>query len=536
LQTECFPITVLPHLSRLFTDYAQSRTPLPFYRQGPYTQEWAQQPGQIAPEVRSAIADLLVKQNRSFGAGEEVFSNIERLRQGAGAVVTGQQVTLFGGPLFTLLKAATAIRKAQDATAAGFPHVPVFWMATEDHDLEEADHVAFPSRHELRTLKLALGDETVPQHAPVGSLKLGPCVRAMLDQAIELLGPGPVFDLLEEAYTPDATFAQAFGTMMAKTFSAHGLIVIDAAGRDFHALGAPVLRAAITQAEELHDALLARDRELADAGYHSQVLVGPQSSLLFLIDEETGARLPLRRKENESWIAGKKAYTSSELLDILKAEPERFSPNALLRAVFQDLILPTSVYIGGPAEIAYFAQSQVLYEKILGRTTPVLPRLSATLVEPAIAAVMERHEVTVPDLMTLHPEELAQRLGARSIPIEGKKIIAAAGNALNTELKALTEWTHAVDAGLGRSADVAASKMRYQMNRLRRLAANFQLQKEASLRRHVDAMYLSLSPGNHLQERTVGAAFFLSRCGDGLVDRLVEHAAQECPGHRVIYL
>jgi bacillithiol synthase len=536
LQTECFPITVLPHLSRLFTDYAQSRTPLPFYAQSPYSQEWAQRPGRISPETRAAVADLLLEQNRGFGASDQTFANIERLRNGAGAVVTGQQVTLFGGPLFTLLKAATAVRKAQDATAAGLPHVPIFWLASEDHDLEEADHVSLPSRHELHTLKLALEEGTTSQHAPVGGLKLGGGVRAVLDQAMELLGPGPFLDLLEDAYNPDATFAQAFGRLLAKTFAAHGLIVIDASGRSFHALGAPVLRAAITQADELHQSLLARDKELAAAGYHSQVLVGPQSSLLFLSDPETQARQPLKRKNGDSWTAGKSVYKTNDLLGILEAEPERLSPNALLRSVFQDFILPTSAYIGGPAEIAYFAQSQVIYEKILGRTTPVLPRLSATLVEPSIAEILARHEVSVPDLLALHPDELAQRLGARSMPVDGKRKLAAAGNSLDEELKTLTGWMHALDDGLGRSAEVAASKMRYQMNRLRRLAANYQLQKEASLKRHADAMYLSLAPGNHLQERAVGAAFFLSRYGDGLIDTLVEHAAQECPGHRVIFL
>jgi len=533
LHAECFPITVLPHLSRLFTDYAESHTALPYYPLSPYSQEWACRPGSIDPAVRASISDLLLEQNRSFGAGEKTFANIERLRNGAGAVVTGQQVTLFGGPLFTLFKTATVIRKAQDATAAGYPHVPIFWLASEDHDLAEADHVALPSRHELHTLKLALEGET--QLSSVGGLKLGQGVRAVLDQAMELLGPGPFLDALEQCYTPDATFSQAFGRLISGIFAAHGLIVIDASARDFHALGVPVLRQAITQADALHEALVQRDKELAQAGYHSQVLVGPQSSLLFLIDAETGARLPLRRK-GEDWTAGKKAYSTSELLEILQAEPERFSPNALLRAVFQDFILPTSAYIGGPAEIAYFAQSQVVYEKILGRTTPVLPRLSATLIEPAIAEVIAQHEVSMTDLLSLTPEELAQRFGARSMPIEGKKKLASAGNALDEELKTLTEWMHAVDAGLGRSADVAASKMRYQMNRLRRLAANFQLQKEASLRRHVDALYLNLYPNHHPQERAVGAAFFLSRYGDGFVDLLVEHAAQECPGHKALYL
>jgi len=500
----------------------------------PYSQEWAMPTPSIDPAVRTAVADLLTEQNRAIGAGEKVFANIDRLRDGAGAVVTGQQVTLFGGPLFTLFKTATIIRKAKDATAAGYPHVPIFWLATEDHDLEEADHVAFPSRRELHTLKLAV--EGNAHHASVGGLKLGQGIQALLEQAMGLLEPGIFFDLLEECYRPDATFAQAFARVISCAFSAHGLIVIDASGRNFHALGAPVLKQAIMRAEDLHEGVIQRDKELSDAGYHSQVLVSPQSSLLFLSDSETRARLPLRRKGNQEWTAGKRTYRTNDLLAILEAEPERLSPNALLRAVFQDFILPTAAYVGGPAEIAYFAQSQVIYEKILGRVTPILPRLSATLIEPPIAAVLAQHELALSDLLSSNPEEVAHRLGARSIPIEGKKKLALAGNALDDELKTLTQWMHTIDPGLGRSANVAASKMRYQMNRLRRLAANFELQKEGSLRRHVDALYLSLYPNQHPQERAVGAAFFLSRYGESLIDMLVENSAQECPGHKALYL
>jgi bacillithiol biosynthesis cysteine-adding enzyme BshC len=288
-------------------------------------------------------------------------------------------------------------------------------------------------------------------------------------------------------------------------------------------------------AAELEASLHARDKELVERGYHSQVLVAANSSLLFLLDEN-GARLPLRRKEADIWTAGKKQYETRELLDLLDSAPERFSPNALLRPVFQDFLLPTAAYIGGPAEIAYFAQSQVLYQAILGRTTPIIPRLSVTLVDPAVAKVLDQHEVSLQDLLETHPDELAQRLGARAIPIEGKRKIAAAGNSLDEELNSLTGWMRSIDGGLGRSADVAASKMRYQMNRLRRLAANHQLQKENSIRRHVDALYLNLFPNHHPQERVIGGVAWLARYGDALLSTLVEQAAQECPGHKVLYL
>ena len=535
--TECYPISMLPHSSRLFLDFAEQREPLlPFFPSSPYSNGWMLRRSPIAADAREAIAEILEAQNREFGAGEKVFANIAALRRGANAVVTGQQVTLLGGPLYTLFKAATTIRKAHDATAAGHPHVPIFWLATEDHDLDEADHVTFPSRHELHTLRLKAPERAA---SPVGSLILGDDIERVLDEAAALLEPGATTEALREFYKPGVTFARAFARFMSRVFAAQGLIVVDASSRECHALGAEVLRKAITSADELQAALLERDKLLAERGYHSQVLVTPTSGLLFLMDSETGARLPLKRASggsNGGWLAGKRAYSEAALLEILENEPERLSPNALLRPVFQDAILPTSAYVGGPAEIAYFAQSQVLYEQILGRTTPVVPRLSATLIEPAVAEVLAQHELALTDVISLRPEEVAVRLGARAMPIENKRRLAAAGNALDAELESLTAYMRSLDEGLGRSADVAASKMRYQMNRLRRLSANYQLQREASLRRHADALALALFPNGHLQERLIGAAWFLSRYGDGLAALLVEHAAQECPGHKAIFL
>jgi bacillithiol biosynthesis cysteine-adding enzyme BshC len=534
--SDCYPISILPQMSRLFLDYCAAPAALaPFFPNSPHGSLWRSGVGlsSAAAPISSPIADLLEAQNRAWDAGPAALGNIARLREGARAVITGQQVGLFGGPLYTLHKAATAVRRAQEATEGGTPTVPIFWLATEDHDFAEIDHVGLPSRRALETVRLA--HERSQGKAPVGALALGPGVIQALDEAGPILGGTPEFELLERCWTPKATFAGAFGTWLAETFREQGLIVIDAAGRDFHALGRDVLRAAITDAAALEDKLLARNRELAARGYHAQVLVAPGASLLFLIDAQSGARLPLKRV-GSSWTAGRHTYSAAELLAILDAEPERLSPNALLRPVFQDAILPTLAYIGGPAEVAYFAQTSVVAEHILGRMTPVLPRLSATLVEPRIAEAMERFGLTLPDLLTIAPSELAQRVGARAMPVEGKQKLAAAGNALDAELTALTGWMRSLDEGLGRSADTAASKMRYQMNRLRRLAANHQLEREAGLTRQVDTVALALAPGQHPQERAVGAAWFLARAGADLPAMLVDAAGQDCPGHKLLRL
>src|ERR1700733_5027201 len=511
MSSECYPIAILPNVSKIYLDYlAMADSPKDaairqWFGAEPFAGRWIG--NAVAVKDPGALADLLEQQAVGFGASEGAKANIAKLRAGAKAVVTGQQVVLFGGPLFTILKAATAVARAREATkATGVEHVPVFWMATEDHDLAEVDQVSLLTKTSVETLRLGL---KVPHAVPVGAVVPGAELETVLERA--------------------------FGRLMARIFANEGLVVMDASTRGFHALGEETLRYAIEHAAELQTALISRSEELVKAGYHAQVLVAEGGSLLFLLDDTTGERVALRRNGNGQWKAGGKSYSTAELLGILETAPERLSPNALLRAVFQDTVLPTAAYVGGPAEIAYFAQSAVLYEAILGRITPVLPRLSATLLEPAIAAVMDKDEVQLPEAMTT-AEALAQRLGARAMPIEEKRKLAAVGNALDQELGALTKYLSGMDASLGRTAEVSGSKMLYQMNRLRRRAAQFELQKEASLKKHAAAITLNVFPDGHPQERVVAGVWFIARYGDGLVERLVGVAGNQCPGHVVVRL
>ena len=548
MSAECYPMSVLPHLTRLYGDYlamgdaAANASLRHWYGAEPAGHGWMGR--NVAVADSDSLADALRRQAVEFGAGESALANIERLRVGARAVVTGQQVALFGGPLLTLLKAATAIAKAKEATAAtGVDHVPVFWLASEDHDFAEVDQVSLLGKTQIETLHMA--DPLPGVSAPVGRIVLQGHIDGLLDQASELLGYAPVCDLLRECYGyqpgngAGPTYASAFARLMTKLFAEHGLVVMDAASPELHRLGSAALRYAIEHAGELEQALLKRTTELEAHQYHAQVLVKQGASLLFLMEPEPGndqvwRRLPLRRV-GDGWKAGTKTYSTAELLTILHAEPERISPNALLRPVFQDTILPTAAYVGGPAEVAYFAQSAVLYERILQGVTPVLPRFSATLIEPAIAKIMAKHEVSLRDVFAAKTvEALTQRLGTRAMPIESKRKLAAVGNAMDAELATLTECLEAMDASLGRSATVSASKMRYQMNRLRRMAASFEVQKEASLSKHGASMMLHLFPNAHPQERVIAGAYFLAQGGLELTARLVEEAAEMCVGHAVV--
>ncbi len=533
LTVDCYPVTLSPGLSRLYVDFCAAEAAALKFCVSAETEDW--QLRHAGPAHWPELVRLVAAQNSLPTQADAVTA----LEQGAGTVVTGQQVSLFGGPLFTPFKAATAIARARQATTAGHPHVAVFWLAAEDHDFAEIDHVTFPAGKEMAKLSYAAAPAAA---VPVGGVVMDESVSPLIDRAWEILGTSDTMDALAEAYKPGRTFAQAFADFYRKVFAAQGLLIVDASGRDFHRLGAPVLRAALERADELHAALAERNRELEAAGYHAQVAVTDQSSLLFLIDRETGARVALRRttatasEPDGLWHAGRQSYSTAELAGILESEPERISPSALLRPVFQDFLFSTSQIIGGPAEIAYFAQSAVLYERILGRQTPAAPRFSGSLIEPQVGELLRKHELGLDRVFAESAESLARLLAARAMPIETKRRLAAAGNALDEELTALVEWMQSQDKGLGQSAETAASKMRYQMDRLRTLAANFQLQREATLTRHANAIAQALFPGGVMQERVHGAAFYFARYGLELAETLAQQAENACPGHTAIWL
>jgi bacillithiol synthase len=527
---DCFPVTATPGISRLYADFCASAA-TDFL---PSDENWfAHRPP--TPAHWPELVPLLAAQNPSPSASP----TLEALKNGAGTILTGQQVTLFGGPLFTPFKAATAVARARTATAAGHPHAAIFWLATEDHDFAEINHVSFPARRSLERLVYSPAPRSP---VPVGNVVIDDSITPLIDRAWELIGFSDAMEALAAAYKPGRTFAQAFADFYAKIFAAQGLLIVDPAGREFHRLGAPVLRAGIVLADELHAALLERNKALEAAGYHAQVAVTPQSSLLFLIDEQSGARFALKRiaptpaEPNGLWQAGRQEYSTDDLVGILDTAPERISPSALLRPVFQDFLFANSAHVGGPAEIAYLAQSGVLFGRILGRQTPPLARFSGTLTEPKVGELLRRYELSIDKLFHENATTLAKRLAARAMPIETKKKLASAGNALDAELTTLLDWMRTQDEGLGRSAETAASKMRYQMNRLRNLAANFELQRENSLARNAEAIVQAIVPGGVMQERVHGAAFYFGRYGVELAETLVTHAENPCPGHRAVWL
>ena len=537
VKAHCLPIQRIPHSSRLFLDYLSYAPAIrEMYPRPPLFSEWFKDEVSRIPydeARRGKVSDILERQNRPWGASPKTLANIDRLRQGALAAVTGQQVGLFGGPLFSIFKALTAVKLAEQATAGGVECVPIFWLATEDHDLAEVNHASLLSEQGLPE-KLVAGSRGV-ENAPVGSVRFGPEIEPVVERAAWLLGDAEATGWLREAYRPGETLGSAFARFYTRMFADWGVVLLDPSDKDFHDLAKPLFRAAIERASELDEALLSRGKALEAAGYHQQVKVTSATTLLFHVQD--GARTVVRRKVNgtngDEFVVGEERVSKSELLDRIEGAPEEFNPNVLLRPVVQDYLLPTLAYTGGAAEVAYFAQVAVVYERLLGRVTPVLPRFSATLVEPKAQRLLERYGLGLPDLFH-GPEKLREIIAGRTLPSDLQARFDEAKGTLEKSLAALRESLARLDPTLVDAAVNAGAKMQHQLSQLEARVAREQSFRNEVITRHADALNSALFPHKALQEREVAGVSFVARHGTGLLRDLYETMHTDCHDHQVI--
>ncbi len=539
MKAQCLPFSQIPHSSRLFLDYL-SYTPSVrgMYPRSPAFTEWVQAEAQRVvydAARREAVSGILERQNSAWGASAKTLANVERLRRGALAAVTGQQVGLFGGPLFSIFKALTAVKLAEEATTAGVECVPVFWLATEDHDLAEVNHVSLLAERGLPE-RLAVESRGVDD-APVGAVKFGPEIEAVVDRAAALLGDSDAAGWLREAYRPGETLGSAFARLFARLFADWGVILLDPAEQGFHELAKPLFVAAMERAPELDEGLLARGKAIEAAGYHQQVKVTPATTLLFEV--RNGARTVVRRRNHGAqgnggeFAVGEEVASREQLLERIEAAPENFNPNVLLRPVVQDYLLPTLVYTGGAAEVAYFAQVGVVYEKLLGRVTPILPRFSATLVEAKAERLLTRYQLGLRDVVQ-GPEKVREAIAARSLPAELQARFSDAYGSVEQSMTALRDSIGKLDSTLIEAANRARVRMWYQINRLHMREARAELLRNEVITRHADTLSHALFPQKALQEREVAGVSFVARYGGGLLTSLYESIRADCHDHQVI--
>ncbi len=542
MKAHCLPFSQIPHTTPLFADFlAFTPKVQPFYPRPPHFTEWLKEEAariSYDPSRRERVAAILERQNKSWDASPKTLANLERLRNGAAAVVTGQQVGLFGGPMFAIYKALSAVRLAEQATVAGVDAVPVFWLATYDHDLAEVNHVSIPGADSsLQVLTTTSHD--VPG-APVSAVRFGDEIVPVVEEAAKLLGDSEAAELLRETYRPGETLGTAFARFYARVFAEWGVILLDASDGELDRVAEPIYRSAVERAGELSAALLKRGEALEAAGYYQQVKVTASSVLLFTLQQ--GARTPIHRREADGTAefvigsdAGAEKLSQVQLLDRISASPEQFSPNVLLRPVVEDYLLPTLAYTGGAAETAYFAQAGAVYEALLGRVTPIVPRFSATIVEPKMQRLIERHGIKLTDVFA-GPEALRRQLAERALPADLQAAFDAARKSLDSHLSTVKEKLEKLDRTLIDAAETARSKIEYQLERLYSQAARAEALKSELVTRHAEILSQALYPDKGLQERGVGGVYFLARYGREFLQQLHDAIQPDCHDHQVLEL
>jgi bacillithiol biosynthesis cysteine-adding enzyme BshC len=535
MKSHCLPFRQIPHASKLFLDYLDFTTTIrPFYGSSPRFLEWAGAQSQkidYSSERRALVTRILERQNRAWGAGPNTVANIKRFRKGACAIVTGQQVGLLGGPVFSIYKALTTVKLAREAEKLGMDCVPVFWLATEDHDLAEVNQVRLPNAEGgLENLAANLQSKA---DAPVGTIKFGPEINDVLARAGELLGESEWTQWLVESYRSGEDFGSAFAKLYTRVFKDFGVILLDGSDPELDEIASPLYSAAIQNASEIAGELIERGKQLEAAGYHQQVRVTDSSTLLFMIRE--GTRIPIHEADSGDFLAGEHKIGRQELERLASASPQSLSPNVLLRPVVQDFLLPTLAYCGGAAEVAYFAQANVVYRRLLGRATPVVPRFSATVLEPKINAVLGKYGMAA-QVAFQGPEILREELGARRLPPNLQSSFEQATSAVQHSMKTIRELLGKLDKTLVESAENAEAKMIYQINNLHARSARAELRQSEVIGRHAETLSNALYPDKTLQEREYAGIYFLAKYGSEFMNGLLDAMHPDCLDHQVIEL
>jgi len=475
---------------------------------------------------RSEIVSILRRQNKSFECNAETLNLIDELENpDCVAILTGQQVGIFTGPLYTIYKALTAIRLCDELKIRGIRAVPIFWMETEDHDLAEVTHQTILAQNnpvQVIDHRDALFGNASISIRPVGSIHFPDSIRKVVDDFTASLPDtewkNEIQSLLESTYRSGFTFTQSFARLLLKILGDTGLILFDPQDPQTKPLTAHIFRWALEKSDDIHASFLKRKVELEVAGFHSQVHISDGSTILFHI--ENGERHALERRDSGFGLKNSnRNFSLRELQNCASDTPEKFSPNVLLRPIIQDSLFPTLAYVGGPAELAYFAQIEALYT-MLDKPMPVIwPRDSFTLMEAEIHRAMHSLGIEIQDCFEgIHflKEKALHNTGFSS---SGSSLLELEKN-LGKTLSEIRPNAEALDPSLAKAVDTVQSKIQHNIQRLKSRVLHIEESRDSTVLNTIGLLLNHCLPNRNLQERELSILHFLSIGGPAVLDAI----------------
>jgi bacillithiol biosynthesis cysteine-adding enzyme BshC len=534
----------LPGGNPIFLDYVEhydrvSRYFARDYRLPPRQWESFQQPPREPNPFHGDLIQGLLDDAQRWGSGKASLQNIEALREpDTLAVVTGQQVGLFGGPLYTFYKAISAILWAQAIRkATGRKTVPVFWMETSDHDFFEINHTRLLDLEGEEVL-LSVSNPPQQKRRVVGTIPLNGEVEKLVQRLWTLLPAsnyrGPYLEMLGSCYHPGTTFGDAFARLFGFLFRDDGLVIFDAENARCKKAAAPLLVRALAESRRLNEILEASTQAVHRGGYPPQIQ--PQPDRLQLFAKVDSARIPISLEGTLLFDDRPPEAVGIEGLRRRAQEhPEDFLPKVSLRPIIQDYLFPTALYLAGPAEIAYMAQLKPLYEFLAVPMPVVMPRISMTLVEGRIRKILDRYNFTPEQLRSGEQNLINQLLEADP----GSDLIGlfARGREKWQQVKdELTVGLMAIDTTLEHPVEKTMQHWLQGLDVLEEKARAAVRRKNETLVSQVKKATLNLAPGGNLQERRFGLPHFMARHGRALSQKIRTQAQIDLYRHQLIYL
>ncbi len=534
--------TELPEQSKLYTDYVYNFDSLKKYYDVDFSNDdelrdhFSKVLRNFNPK-RGEIVDLLRRQNSELNNSPDYESALELLtHDNAVCVVTGQQVGLFCGPLYTFFKTISAIKLAAELKERfpEFEFVPVFWLEGDDHDLEESNHI-----HLLNGTSDVVRVETIPADGenenmrPLSEIKFDASIEQVFQQIDALL---PVTDfkqslmqVLTSSYKEGESFSSAFARTITKMLGKNSLLVIDPYDPQVKRLLKPIFEKEFQTFPRTSEEVIKQSAGLEE-NYHVQVK--PRVLNLFYIED--GVRRGLEPIGSGFSLRGtKRKLMPEQVRTTLETRPESFSPNVVLRPICQDYLLPTAAYVAGPGEIAYFAQLKGVYQHFGIEMPPVFPRASATILEHRIAKVMERYQLTLSDAFSNFEVVMKKALTAanpENIPGEFEK----ATEDIKTAIERLDPLIVRVDATLKGAMDSTISRMLHHLQHLQEKTTTAYRRKNEQVLQQTKKFQQSIFPNRDLQERVLNFSYFYNKHGEEFIELLFRELPAYAKSHKIL--
>ena len=539
MKSDPIPFKKLPFTS-LFKSYISDFKKVePFFESNPFDEN----------EIRNKLENysfkgkryqsiqFLSQFNSQFTDSQEVETSIQKLSSDdAVAVVTGQQLTLFGGPLFTAFKILTAIKTAEYIEQTyGKPAVPVFWLADEDHDFEEIATAGVFDRDELKQIMLKSDLDEFPR---VGEIVFDDQISTLKEELKSVLFETDFSDdlwgLLDGCYHPGVSIREAFGKLILHLFAKHGVVLAGSNSKQAKELTKNTLKKSVSHSDQLFDALNNVSTRLLETGFHTQVQV--QESNLFWVDDN-GARKKIHAEGDDWFSEGSiKSLKTDALLDLIEQSPEKFSPNVFLRPVLQNFLLPCAVYVAGPGEIAYYAQMKDFYHEF-GLSMPIImPRFSATMVESAIDRVLPKLPFSVEEY-SMRIEDLESEYINRSDAPDPEPIFKTWKREFEEITRPRIDEIAAIDQSLKGTSEKIRANLLTELDKLKgKVYRSLKEQDKIQLER-IRKVKSQLFPAGNLQEREILFIYFMNKYGLNIWDDLLcSMSMDQHKTHNLIHL